>query len=438
MHAKENPFEAGHVDNFPSFSNLFEHSPSIDTIARTKPQFSLHNSINSSRTQQHSPWEGGAPSVHSSSAVSRSPRQPRPRVAKQLNFSLPPASREGAVSSRSIAAAAGWPTHAVVHSGTPRVDSHDGYHAGAVPDEESTKSADDRRSTDAMHVMRVPNSVAVQTDKEPRTSERTLPSAAVSSENVSQPSLNGVSSKLPRLHPQIAPSSATGRLSAGMPRSPSAPALRQSRGAPSAVDPSEANRDSKLDAKEAPFSERIEEVRQVLLQPPSFEFTQYLRALLQRLPQRPLPRARLSELGLSPARARNVYGASGPMPDATPMPPQYAYAPWAASHGSIPMAPMQGMWPPYPYWPVQAYPLQMVPQPGYWTVAPPVWPTPWSSTSAPAPSPPPPPLPPYFYAGGAPTPWSASQMWPSSMWPSVGAFSTSALPGRRELFKYVQ
>ena len=67
----------------------------------------------------------------------------------------------------------------------------------------------------------VPNSVAVQTDKEPRTSERTLPSAAVSSENVSQPSLNGVGSKLPRLHPQIAPSSATGRLSAGMPRSPS-------------------------------------------------------------------------------------------------------------------------------------------------------------------------------------------------------------------------
>ena len=127
----------------------------------------------------------------------------------------------------------------------------------------------------------------------------------------------------------------------------------------------------------------------MLLQPPSFEFTQYLRALLQRLPQRPLPRARLSELGLSPARARNVYGASGPTPDATPMPPQYAYAPWAASHGSIPMASMQGMWPPYPYWPVQAYPLQMVPQPGYWTVAPPVWPTPWSSTSAPAPSPPP-------------------------------------------------
>ena len=104
-----NPFEQAPAEvNFPPFSHLFECSPSIDTIARTKPaEFSLERSFASrAASERQSPLVSSIRSGDGQRA--RSPRN-RPRVAKQLNFSLPSAPREKGVS-RAAATAAGWPT----------------------------------------------------------------------------------------------------------------------------------------------------------------------------------------------------------------------------------------------------------------------------------------------------------------------------------------
>ena len=493
----QNPFDSSTHDNFPNFTNLFESSPTIDTIARTKPEFSLHNSVNSSRTatagpQQHSPWADGAPrSVHSSLA-SQSPRHPRPRVAKQLNFSLPPSSREGGIS-RATAAAAGWPTHAVACSSAQQSGScSDSSIRRGTPGTGGSASAGGATADDS--IVAVPRAtggesgadegagVSVQTEGVGAEAHAMPTSVAPGSRSACRAAGSACSSEdvaLPLPRPASCLGSAAGgarqaaaRL-AGMPRSPSAPVLRQSAAHPLPEDPTHESRApaASSDAMPtAPFSERIEEVRRALLQPPTFEFKHYLRNLMQRWPQRPLARARLSELGLSPAKSRGAWGlaadaqaaAAGVAAERPPWrftPPASASAPHLGQHmpsgtmpaGAIPMAaampmapmPPPGMWPPYPYWPVPM-PMPMPPTPyAYWGAPQPAW-------GAPQPSWPPPwaqsaqfQMPYYIPPMQNPMPgtWETPS-WPNAAWPSAapgnGAFSTATLPASRHLFKYVQ
>ena len=424
----ENPFDAGYADNFPNIANIFETSPSIDTIARTKPaDFSVHNSVNSSRTathgQQHSPLE--ARSCGTGSGVpSRSARQPRPRVAKQLNFSEQlnysvPASRETAVSSRSAAAAAGWPTHAVAASTALKGDR--GVSTG------SGRGGTARDVCMPSGSGSMPCNAAVQTEDAARAGASAPVLSALEASGNAPP---------PTAHCELP------MPSRGIPRSPSAPLLRQQSLPPAPTDPSDAGSPRQPSAQVPPLSERIDNARRVLLQPPTFEFSQYLRTLLQRWPQRPLVRSRLSELGLSPSKAR----AARPIgPDGFPeMGTQHSaamalqYPPWLSSPGPMPAPPLvHSVWPPYPYWSTP-YPMPL--PPAYWAPAQPAWHTPWHHVSPPPPAPQPaPPLTPHAYYPGAMPPgalWGASS-WPTAAWPATSAFSTAALPGRRDLFKYV-
>ena len=103
-----NPFEHAPSEvNFPPFTNVFVASPSIDTIARTKPiDFSIDRHTLASRAGSQDRSPTAASNSSHCGLRSRSPRQARPRVAKQLF-----AHREKGVS-RAVAAAAGWPTPA--------------------------------------------------------------------------------------------------------------------------------------------------------------------------------------------------------------------------------------------------------------------------------------------------------------------------------------
>ena len=426
---KDNPFDAGYADNFPNIANIFETSPSIDTIARTKPaEFSVHNSVNSSRTatngqSQHSPLD--ARSCGTGSGVpSHSPRQTRPRVAKQLNFSVPPSSRETAVSSRSAAAAAGWPTHAVAASTALKGDR--GGSAGSGRGELSLASnrggSAARDACMTASSVSAPCNAAVQTEDAFRAGAFAPVHSALDA---------GANVPPPIAHREL-PKPSRG---SGMPRSPSAPLLRQPSLPPQATDPSDVLDPS---AQVPPLSERIDKARRMLLQPPTFEFSQYLRTLLQRWPQRPLVRSRLSELGLSPSKARDARpigpGGFSPM-DVQRSGVPVQYPPWLASPGPMaPPPPVQGVWPPYAYWP-PPYPMPL--PPAYWGPALPAWnPPAWHHAPPPPafqPSPPPTPHP--YYSGTMPPGalWGASS-WP---WPAASAFSTAALPGRRDLFKYV-
>ena len=441
-----NPFESQpDVDNFPPFASLFESSPSIDTIARTKPvEFSLGERSRGTGAQQ-SPLSSAARSVHS--VTSRSPRQPNPRVAKQLNFSLPDGGSgvrrvEGGVS-RKMAEAAGWPT--------PQ------RRAAAAAQQASVAPADDAAAIlltdDASVSSAVPPDDPAHNTGGPATKDLSAKSGATQPRRTLEPAES--QPRLPTVTPgraaaMLLPSPA--RMAAAMPRSPSAPIFRTASkatsgggGVKAADEP--ATTQSKANTTQV-GQETLDEVRKALLQPPSFAFTQYLRGLRSRWTQRPLVRSALSELGLSPSRHHSLHHhplASEPwaappvMPPVNPMrhswpPPTPAAMPMSAAAYGPPMMmyyhPAAAAYPPPPP-PGVSYPTQYYyyPPPQMQMAAPP--PPPYWGASMPAMWPPPP-----FAAAPPPAAWAASPApMHAPMWPP--SWSTAALPASREMFKYV-
>jgi hypothetical protein len=459
-----NPFEGGTVDNFPPFKNIFENSPSIDTIARTQPDFSLH-SCDSSRTAgpHKSPSGSGQRCVHSD-LPSRSPLHPRPRAAKQLNFSREPGSREGCVS-RSTAAAAGWPTP----SRRPVSASSSGNAgnscvlapASATSDAPapSARVAPSSPSAPGAHGgLLVHGGVTVQTAIAPNASETIAPSAtegAGTAQSATLPRLGSLSASLP-LRARF------DAVASGMPRSPSAPVLRSTEaGVPpqrSAATTAPQHDGTHAEAAHAPptvpLADRLEEARRALLQPPTFAFTQYLHGLLQRWPRRPLAPSLVAELGLSPAKPRSHGWAGGSVDPGM----DHLRHTWPPPSGTAP--PPMPSWPyhaPAAFWPMMAPsvvpmvtpmtpPLHMPPAhpsahaylpPPYWGAPQHSWPPMWPM------APPPPPLQPYslYHHSYAPAP--PHHLYSSSSTPYMypggpTAFSTANLPASRHLFKYVQ
>lgn len=454
MDARVNPFDSARVENFPSIDNIFSQSPSIDTIARTKPvDFSFgERSRSSVRTAggRESQWDSAvnsAPrSIHSNPAASR------PRVAKQLNFAVPedgvaPGSwrEDGPRVSRSLAIAAGWPEPRA-SVGTPSLVQQ--APASRPEAAEVTADAEMADVSGAVDHLRgaAPPAAAGDEASVPEdmatdagvyaTAEREVSSVAVQPAVAAapRPSLPPAES-MPRLLPtQIAAAaSMQTAATAAMPRSPSAPALR-ARGAEAGGPPPPA------------LPETVNEVRQALLQPPTFAFTQYLSALRSRWSQRPFrARSRLMELGLSPSKPRHPLAAD---PLQTPAPPSWMHAPPPPPPvTAVPPPPYAAApWTPYPYYWAPPPPPMMAPPP-YWG-APPM--QPWPYYASPTPGSPtghaavgspwmaPPPLFPAMQTG-YPTGYPA--WWPPHppMSAGGGGFSTATLPASRAYFqKYVQ
>jgi len=96
-----NPFEKqDNIEHFPPIDRVFATSPSIDTIARTRPaDFSAERSCASG------PYFSVSPREQQGSRHAR----PGARVAKQLNFSQQER-RESRAATAASAVAAGWPT----------------------------------------------------------------------------------------------------------------------------------------------------------------------------------------------------------------------------------------------------------------------------------------------------------------------------------------
>ena len=426
METRPNPFESGDAENFPPLGELFETSPSIDTIARTRPaDFSFGgSSVHRSGPKQSPIWEGTAQPHSMNSISSRSPRHPRARVAKQLNFSVPEgyAMREGSVS-RKMAKAAGWPTPDDEAAG-----GMEGEGEGPAP-----PAAAEAPSVAAMHE----DSLAADRDGKSARAEATsrstgLPATAGMSRVAPARTLEPAESmpRLPTMPSLRHPASA-------LPRSPSAPIFRTKADHLSPTTAGVGGRHRAATGDEAPLSAKLEEVRRALLEPPSFAFTQYLKGLRHRWTQRPLMRSRLSELGLSPSKHPL---ARPPEPWALPEATAPAPPPWHSAHApsmQMPMmAPMHAAPWTYPYyWPMpQMAPPYWGAPPGAWPAAPP--PAPYAYYAAPAPS-----SPSTVTAGM----WMAPPMYPPMpTWPayqpgmSGSAFSTATLPASRGFFKYVQ
>lgn len=462
---RDNPFEqSSNHENFPPFDHLFESSPSIDTIARTKPvEFSLgeRSSARSHAGRQESPWDSAAAprsGLRSNLSSRQSPRQPRKGVAKQLTFGAPPEGasgtwREGSVS-RKMAKAAGWPTPGHPSSAAQKlVFSDDGDEAGDPHAASTTAPVELQVGDVAMpNADDEPDEVEVIT-----TAERDGNSVAIQAAEVRRPTLEPAAS-LPRLP---TPASFARPVSA-MPRSPSAPALRRSTSTyPQTKDfvrtsvsaaaaelrtthtPSTAAAAHDPAEDDVRMNETIDEVRRALLQPPSFEFTQYLRGLRHRWPQRPLMRSRLTELGLSPTKLPPWRHHTAP----EAMPPTAAHLPIGHPPMSHPLshAPMSHphMMPAAAAWPAQPMALMAAPMappmggawPYYWQAAPIAAPAPyWTPQPAVWPAMPPQAAFPYF-AGAPPPIYPTMPTWPVPTVP----FSTAALPPSRHAgMKYDQ
>ena len=517
MPASTNPFDTAPSDfNFPPMSQIFLASPSIDTIARTKPvDFSAERSFGSRScmaSQQQSPLVGSS-GCNVEHAHAQSPRQ-RPRVVKQL-FSRESAQRSKGVS-RALATAAGWPTPGRPCQSAPGATRSVPAPSAVPAAADSAKSGTGERAAarNACEEMGSPIAPCALGTEASAPSATCAPLEAPREAGDGEASATAAGSHAPAshalhrshsYHPLLSgpPADAVATEpfeeswpqvplpSSRLPRSPSAPALGQRRWAPS--DASAANAAATTNASEraatpAPRwdgSEQEEEaaaqheaLRKALLQPPTFEFTQYLRNLVQRWPTTPLARTRMAELGVSPSKlnARSYLHVAPPQPLQAPL----AAAPFSgadmraavisaaavaaasaataasaaatvaaaagldssAAHPQLVHAvpgPAIATWPPayhhaHPppsYSP--AYFARPMPSPahqwGYGSVAPHSWPRHWSM---PSPYPPPPARP------------LATNAWPPPPWPSASlaahhnAFSTATLPAARSYFRYVQ
>lgn len=337
-----NPFDSDAVENFPPFTPLFENSPSIDTIARTKPvEFSLHGSLQSSAA--------GSSARPRTGLSERSPRDPaRPRVAKQLNFSVPaPSSRERRAT-RSMAAAAGWPTHAIgaqqlvhddVNRDAPDVQGEGGGAGGsdiegpalacqppitadiAAAPRHETSACDGSAAPKNPHVDGAAAEGAAAIVHEMPIARNAFPPAAKVATEI--PVDARCRTGLPARELLRTRSVGVAPLREGpahlMGRSPSAPVLPQRSSSATVTD---------TGAKAArPLSAELNEARRALLEPASYEFTQYLRNLWRRWPQRPLVRSRLDELGLSPPRTRAAERPTGDVRGYVGTPPAQYWQP---------------------------------------------------------------------------------------------------------------
>ena len=311
-----NPFEAVSADvNFPPLSSVFEQSPSIDTIARTKPvDFSIHSDRSFASGGCHPPSPS---SVHESPMMdaenrsvqglrSRSPRH-RPRVVKQLNFSLTSAPRERGVS-RADAAAAGWPTPTgKIHSAPGALRSALASKGGARSGASSTRRSLTAALADPAAQMPADSAgegsgdhphakSAVGADRQ---SGSTVPSSAQTVQTGMPRSRSYATGELASIAGLLSLSEGERPAASALPRSPSAPVFSSASGTRTAAEA----RDRMAPAAGAPAeSSALDEARRALLQPPSFAFTAYLRSLLERWPETPITRTRLTELGLSPGK----------------------------------------------------------------------------------------------------------------------------------------
>ena len=371
-----NPFESDAVENFPPFVHLFENSPSIDTIARTKPvDFSLHSSLQSS-----------ARSARHVGLTERSPRDDsRPRVAKQLNFRDAQTSSGGPkFATRAMAAAAGWPTHAISLPTGSSSGGRGGSDARAHTSEPSASapSETEQAATAVATGGAVPQGEVVE--EEAAAEDAALPSPMAPAASAAQPAAHAAAySPLPRPRSLAAPQM---RAPPSMQPSPSAPAL-PTRSALAADGHSGGAGSKAAGAGRRLSEEKLDEVRRALLEPASFEFSQYLRSLWRRWPQRPLVRSRMSELGLSPVKAKaGTHHLDGEA--AVDAPPTRFWEPPPEAHRA-PHPPLSNAYPP----PMAAwqlpYPMpvmMMVPMPATAAAAvPPPASSSWSPLRSPVP-----------------------------------------------------